>query len=870
MDREYIRNAFKSLEDLQVVIEPVKTPLLREDAEFEPVVDDSAKTITDLFNDAGSYILTHEFDNNGETCYLFLEGLQNGESCDILFETFDINNIESVLIEILDSEHEFIDSLNASFELDAPVSEVVAAANSQLNGEEASVEEDPSEEAKENVRDYVGEEPTEEEPAEPELPPVEVEQEPVEESLIESQKFNIQDDEDMKEADELLNKEEEPVEQIIDANAEITDDLRKTYIGSAILQCPTCKAMIYKNPDELVKSEDSDADEVIYNVEEECPRCGAKDGFELIGQVAALDVNPDAEPEAPMEEPQEEAELEIEEPAPQPEPMPELPQEEKQEEGLEEDVDPETSKEDSIPLAELAETVDRKLAEEKRYYEVWYDDNSILVEVNWGDWKHDHNWLDSFVKKLLKDEGYDATVSVQETEEDGSDCYSAIHSFLVSFDKGNLEEDIDTSKLDIDDVIGWISDHDELYNDFKEYFSYEYDEASGEEKNKPSLGKIIDWLFEHDQAFEDFKSYFEVVDESLKEDVDNAEYHITYFDKVGSRFPDGENFNSLEDAKKRFKEQVAFYERNGSETIGSIELTDENDDIIDSWENDALNEDTIKQGNKWVNKGKEGTHGEFKTKKAADAQRKAMFANGYKEGLEEDVASETAEDTWEDIKLTTEEKNMLDKLTHKNKMDGWFWIDDENDCIRDLEDHNKKLNTCEAILLVNDGTVDIENFLNDEEIKLFKDLVSRCEVSEKIRRSGKRKMKECDNSTDIQLEGFDTNRYDRLVSRYLKETYTNVKSYKTTSASVADNANTIILEGNINFKSGVEKPTKFVFEAKELNKKNQLKLIGSNTTLTEGKAFTLLGSIKNKTLLSESFAYKYKVNDTKVKGKIAK
>lgn len=47
--------------------------------------------------------------------------------------------------------------------------------------------------------------------------------------------------------------------------------------------------------------------------------------------------------------------------------------------------------------------------------------------------------------------------------------------------------------------------------------------------------------------------------------------------------------------------------------------------LVDS---DDLYEDTVKQANgKWVNKGKEGTHGEFKTKKAADAQRKAMFAN---------------------------------------------------------------------------------------------------------------------------------------------------------------------------------------------------------------------------------------------------
>ena len=47
-------------------------------------------------------------------------------------------------------------------------------------------------------------------------------------------------------------------------------------------------------------------------------------------------------------------------------------------------------------------------------------------------------------------------------------------------------------------------------------------------------------------------------------------------------------------------------------------------------EEKEIEEDTVKQGNSWVNKGKEGTHGKFKTKKAADNQRKAMFANGYK------------------------------------------------------------------------------------------------------------------------------------------------------------------------------------------------------------------------------------------------
>lgn len=45
----------------------------------------------------------------------------------------------------------------------------------------------------------------------------------------------------------------------------------------------------------------------------------------------------------------------------------------------------------------------------------------------------------------------------------------------------------------------------------------------------------------------------------------------------------------------------------------------------------SVREDTVKTSDgKWTNKGDEGTHGKFKTKKEADAQRKAMFANGYK------------------------------------------------------------------------------------------------------------------------------------------------------------------------------------------------------------------------------------------------
>ena len=53
-------------------------------------------------------------------------------------------------------------------------------------------------------------------------------------------------------------------------------------------------------------------------------------------------------------------------------------------------------------------------------------------------------------------------------------------------------------------------------------------------------------------------------------------------------------------------------------------------------ENKVLTEDTIQKSNgKWTNRGDDGKeHGEFKTKKEADAQRKAMYANGYRESIQ--------------------------------------------------------------------------------------------------------------------------------------------------------------------------------------------------------------------------------------------
>lgn len=112
-------------------------------------------------------------------------------------------------------------------------------------------------------------------------------------SLKESTIINLNDEKDVAKGKEELAKSEEKadhIEQIVDVDAETIDELKDSYIGNAILQCPVCKTLIYKKPEAL---EQSDEDKELYNCEEECPHCGSKEGFKLVGQVAKYETAQD-------------------------------------------------------------------------------------------------------------------------------------------------------------------------------------------------------------------------------------------------------------------------------------------------------------------------------------------------------------------------------------------------------------------------------------------------------------------------------------------------------------------------------------------------------------------------------------------------
>lgn len=58
------------------------------------------------------------------------------------------------------------------------------------------------------------------------------------------------------------------------------------------------------------------------------------------------------------------------------------------------------------------------------YYEIYILGGCIEVDIRWGDWKHDHGYVDYIMRSLGL-----AKLDERITEEDQSDCYSSVHIY---------------------------------------------------------------------------------------------------------------------------------------------------------------------------------------------------------------------------------------------------------------------------------------------------------------------------------------------------------------------------------------------------------------------------------------------------------
>lgn len=76
------------------------------------------------------------------------------------------------------------------------------------------------------------------------------------------------------------------------------------------------------------------------------------------------------------------------------------------------------------------------------------------------------------------------------------------------------------------------------------------------------------------------------------------------------------------------------------------------------------------------------------------------------------------------IELTTNECNVLLKLTHRAKMD-WFDIDNQNRC-RDLENNSRIISTRNAVKTIIEGLTDYDiSILNSEEMLTLLNLATK-------------------------------------------------------------------------------------------------------------------------------------------------
>lgn len=151
-------------------------------------------------------------------------------------------------------------------------------------------------------------------------------------------------------------------------------------------------------------------------------------------------------------------------------------------------------------------------------------------------------------------------------------------------------------------------------------------EDMNESLNEDSTGltkqeRLADWdeLVSICYGYDPFIQYIENGSQQLSAEKANQERNQK-FDAIMRKHNLKSNGVPFECTNKRTKEEVA----------RALKAWVEN--------SDSLTEDTIKtKDGKWTNKGDEGTHGKFNTKKEADAQRRAMFANGFKENLKESI-----------------------------------------------------------------------------------------------------------------------------------------------------------------------------------------------------------------------------------------
>lgn len=711
---------------------------------------------------------------------------------------------------------------------------------------------------------------------------------------------------------------EEPVDDreeeiIIDPLAETEEDLEKDYLGKAILQCEICQSMIYKNPDEVVIDEELG----LANVDEACPFCQSEDGFKVIGQIEEFCDDEDCK-----HKDKEETETEVK-----------VDDKDAEIEDKEEEIEESIKTRRRVRTESIKESSTRDDIDANKDNKVERAKKLLKKKINDADADRDYK-----LKKNGLKEGKQLNETGEWSDDDeGAAWKEGLAELVKKYTSGIKEFEFDEEDIHgfdkyqgpyIDTRIGTIWSHPEgdINSFIVESSGAWYVISSREDAEDLVAGKLkpIEESCKSRKSKKSLKESDKPAATSIQDAQKWVDYDMKKYGRVSAktnRLVKKAGFRIDKDQYGDYEVVAGTYESCNEDVqkdVYTIEINNEiyQDDfgnpyhfksseeakqfIEDNELKDAkitrqygLSEDTIKQNGKWVNKGKEGTHGKFRTKKEADAQRRAMFANGYKESIEEEY------------ELTDTDIKRIGKTNSKNQ-----WAFSNKDLLRLARQHKRaKMQNDERTMARIEYRLDDANFHKEASLlnngqydKLFKmlkedfnkvdietdrekmsmtadengkvtvttepknDIEEVSETDEVIApvsdetkaefKSSEEETEDEDTFTDVDFDEFEEKDFDELGESYLRKVYENVRGFKTTKGTISGNK--LKLEGVITFKSGKQAKTDFIFEAYNATKTGKLKFIGENKQFAKGKkSFTLTGKVDGNKLVCESLNYSY-------------
>lgn len=644
---------------------------------------------------------------------------------------------------------------------------------------------------------------------------------PATETLVEDY-YDVSSTEDLEDAKEerdgeIAKAKLARIEKIVDLNAETPEDLLPSYVGKVIMQCPQCMTLFYKNQEDI---EPSDENPDVVNLNEPCQHCGNTSGYTLIGKVGAVtEDEADKYDEAPAEE----NELDL-------------------------DFSDGTEEVDAEGTGEGAEEMSDEEQEEESSDETSSDDD-LDLDLN----------LDEVPEEEPEEEKKEESLNLsKEASENESEHKS---------ENLTLNEEVDK---DLDEKL-------KAHNDYIAYLQQmikQEEEALNKAENdeiKAAIQRRLDaFTADLEDALPDA-----VKAEAPVEETEETIEPATDENKTEEKL---ENLTLTESAESEIDSIIASWGANES-------LTEESnlDRLLDSDEfKTPVSEEEIDAARREVAKESlEEKCGKQKITEESDSEIAAII-NSWEDAPEvpveescEGLECESKEDCDDCLKEEKEDESEVEETdSSEDSEEVCFTAEEVKEVATDIaqslatpvEDEEEAEEQAEEIAEVVDEKVDeaIEEKVEeaDEDEAEEADAEEADEEDESDDEESKEETEEPEFNED-DIDELDEDSLNKHIDEYLKEVYSNVKSYKTTGCELKEGK--LIVEGKISFNSGKEKLTMFEFLPAYCE--GNLFFEGYNKDFSKDKAFTLNCSInESKTLITESFGYKYKINENLVKG----